>query len=103
MARLVWAMEKCIAVIRNWMINDRLLLSDDKTEVLLIGNRYQLNKIDCSSSLRVGDNNMRPVTCARNLGVWFDEKVSMSTRITKACSSAFFHLHNIRRIKKYLS
>ena len=31
------AMERCIADIRSWMINDRLLLNDDKTEVLLIG------------------------------------------------------------------
>ncbi len=29
--------------------------------------------------------------------------MSMSTHISKACSSAFFRLHNIRRIKKYLS
>lgn len=27
----------------------------------------------------------------------------MSTHIKNACSSAFFHIHNIRRIKKYLS
>lgn len=98
-------MEKCIEDIRTWMINDRLLhvLKDDKTEVILIGNQYQLNKTDLSSSLRLGDNDIRPVTCVRNLGVWFHEKMSMSTHITKACSSAFFHLHNIRRIKKSLS
>lgn len=43
-----------------------------------------------------------PVGCARNLGVWFNEKMSMS-HIAKACSSVFFHLHNIRSPKKYLS
>ena len=35
----VRALEKCIADIRSWVINDRLLL-DDETEVLLIGTRY---------------------------------------------------------------
>ena len=65
-----------LADIQSWMIDDRLLLiNDDKTEVLLIGNQYQLKKIDRSSSgLRVGNNDIRPVTCARNLGVWFDEE-----------------------------
>ena len=29
--------------------------------------------------------------------------MSMSNHITKTCGSAFFHLHNIRRINKYLS
>ena len=39
----------------------------------------------------------------RNLGAWFDERFSMETHITKTCSAAFYHLHNIRRIRKYLS
>ena len=96
-------MERCIEDILGLMINDRLLLNDDKTEVLLIGTRHQLNKIDLNCNLCVGNNNISPVTSARNLGVWFDNKMSMSNHITKACVSAFFHLHNIRRIKKYLS
>ena len=70
------AMERYIADIRSWMINDRLLLNDDKT------------KLDRSSCLRVGDNDIRSVACARNLGVWFEEKMSMSTHINKASSSA---------------
>ena len=97
------AMESCIADIRSWMISDRLLLNDEKTEMLLIGTQYQLNKLACDGCLHVGDMDIGSVACARNLGVWFDEKMSMSTHISKACSSAFFHLHNIRRIKKYLS
>ena len=32
--------------IRHWMVSDRLLLNDDKTEFLLIGTRQQLNKVD---------------------------------------------------------
>ena len=32
--------------IRHWMISDRLLLNDDKTEFLLIGTRQQLNKVE---------------------------------------------------------
>jgi len=31
----VRAVERCIADIQSWMINDRLLLNDDKTKVLL--------------------------------------------------------------------
>ena len=89
MARMVRMLQCGLwkSVLRTF--EDGLLLNDDK--------------INRSSSLRVGDNDISPVTCARNLGVWFDEIMSMSTHITKACSSAFFHLHKIRRIEKYLS
>ena len=38
----------------------------------------------------------------RNLGSRFDSNLSMSMHINKLCSTAFFHLHNIRRIRKYL-
>ena len=54
----VTALERCIADIRSWMINDRLLLNDDTTEVLLIGTRYQLNKLDHNIGLRSGDNDI---------------------------------------------
>ena len=45
--------------------------------------------------------NTKPVV--RNLGSWFDSQLSMSTHISKLCSSAFFDLHNISRIRKFLS
>ena len=35
-------MERCIEDIRNWMVSDRLLLNDEKTEFLLIGTHQQL-------------------------------------------------------------
>lgn len=38
----------------------------------------------------------------RNLGSWFDSNLSMSTHINKLSSTAFFYLHNIRHIRKYL-
>ena len=38
-------MERCVADIRRRMINYRLLLNADKTEVLLIGSQYQLKKV----------------------------------------------------------
>ena len=67
--------------LRIWLITDRLTIYDDKTELLLIGR----------------------CPCFRYLGAWFDNKLSMSRHATQICNAAFYHLHNIRRIKKYLS
>ena len=39
----------------------------------------------------------------RNLGLWIDNTFSMKPHVINTCKSAFFHLHNIRRIRKYLS
>ena len=38
----IQAMEKCIDAVTKWMIQDRLMINDDKTEFLLVGTRQQL-------------------------------------------------------------
>ena len=81
---------------------NRLMIDDDKTEFLLVGTRQQLDKLD-SCSITVGNNRISPSPCVRNLGSWFDSNLSMTDHINKACNAAFYHLHNLRRIKKYLS
>ena len=84
------------------MIRDRLMLNDDKTEFLLLGTKQQLAKVDINSTT-VGECVVKTKRVVRNLGSWFDSQLSMSTHISSLCSSAFFHLHNISRIRKLLS
>ena len=95
-------MESCIDDIRNWMLNDKLKLDDDKTEFLIIGASQQLAKVTISS-LRVGNSAITPVSSARNLGSWFDAKLTMATNITRTCNSVSYYSYNLRRIRKYLS
>ena len=38
----VRVMERCIEKIRRWLIQDRILINDDKTEFMIIGTRQQL-------------------------------------------------------------
>ena len=97
------AIEECLHEIRQWMIRDRLLINDDKTEFALIGTDAQLRKVSIST-LRIGDAEVHPsIDPIRNLGVWIDNTFSMKPHVINTCKSAFFHLHNIRRIRKYLS
>ena len=75
------------------------MLNDDKTEFLLLGTKQQLD----INSTTVGESVVNTKRVVRNLGSWFDSQLSMSTHISKLCSSAFFQLHNISRIGKFLS
>ena len=54
-------------------------------------------------SIVIRQDNVPVVSCARNLGVWFDNNLNMSYHINKTCQSVVYHLHNIRRIRKFLS
>ena len=74
----------------------------NQNEFLLLGTKQQLAKVDINS-ITVGESVVNTKPVVRNLGFWFDSQLSMSTHISKLCSSAFFDLHNISRIRKFLS
>ena len=95
-------MEQCIRAIRAWMQADKLKLNENKTEVMLIGTRQQLSKVNLGT-LTVGDTSVAIVNKARNLGVWFDSQLNFNVHITKTCSLSFCSLYKSRRIRKYLS
>ena len=95
-------MEQCIRAIRAWMQSDKLKLNENKTEVMLIGTRQQLSKVNLGT-LTVGDTSVAIVNKARNLGVWFDSQLNFNVHITEACSLFFCSLYKIRCIRKYLS
>ena len=96
------ALQTCIRDIRTWMVQDKLQLNDAKTEFLIIGTRAQLNKVTIND-LQVGEIKVSAVFSVRNLGAWFDANMNMTTHINTICQSIYYHLHNIRRIRKYLS
>ena len=62
----------------------------------------RLAKVDVNG-ITVGESVVYAKPVVKNLGSWFDSQLSMSTHISKLCSSAFFHLPNISRIRKFLS
>ena len=97
------AMTNYIADIRDWMISDKLMLNDSKTEILLVGSRQQLRKVELDA-LMVGTSKVPLASSAvRNLGAWFDPELTMNTHVNKLCSAAYFQLFNLRRIRRYLS
>ena len=98
----VVAVQRCMSDIPTWMLTDKLKLNDDKTEFMLLGTKQQLSKVNIDS-LTVGSIDVAPVTVARNLGTWFDSNLNLQGQIHSTCKSGFFHLYNIRRIRKYLS
>ena len=54
------------------------------------------------SSINSNDNIVEPSKCVKNLGVMFDEHLSMACQVNTICKSVNFHLHNLWRIRKYL-
>ena len=102
-AEAVRVMQECTGSIRSWMATDKLKLNEVKTEIILIGTNRQLEKVNIDR-LNIGQVTVATVSSAvRNLGSWFDASPSMTTQINKICQSGYYHLSNVRQIRRYLT
>lgn len=95
-------MENCISEISEWMRLNKLKLNEDKTEFLVVASDRMKHKIP-HLELTVGTHKVKPSRIARNLGVVFDDVLKMDDHVQAVCKKAFFHLHNIRSVRKCLS
>ncbi len=76
----VRTVEMCTDDIKRWMLTNKLKLNEGKTEVILIGTRQQLEKIDFKD-ICVGSNVVTCVETAKNLDCWFDSHMKMDTHV----------------------
>ena len=100
----VQVIQDCVADIKSWVCQHSLMFNNGKTELLVLTTRKQLSKTNISH-LRVDHEHVTVAasTSVSNLGSYFDTNFTMAIHVTKTCSAAFFHLHNIRQIRKFLS
>ena len=74
------SIENCVADIRAWMLSNRLLINDSKTEFIIIGSKQQMSKININE-ITVGESTIEPVEAVQSVGMWFDSHMSMDIHI----------------------
>ena len=92
--------EACAAELDCWMLENKLKLNKRKTELLVISSRFR-NK-PSQITVKIGNECIFPSASARNIGVMFQEDLSMSKHINNVCKSSFYHLRRLFKIRKYL-
>ena len=93
--------ENCISDIRAWMLTRRLKINDDKTELLVIDTNQELPKVP-NLSIKVGSADIKTSDTARNLGVIFDDIMTMEKHVNDISKKAFSQLRRLRQIRQYL-
>ncbi|KAG1653863.1 hypothetical protein GQR58_025352 [Nymphon striatum] len=91
----------CLIDVENWMSINKLKLNKDKTELLYFFSKF--NQKIPYPSLQFGTDVVTPSPFARNIGVLFDSSLTMALDIKQLSKSAFYHLKNISRIRRFLS
>ena len=82
------------------MLSNKLKLTKDKSEVLVISSIHRPRP--SLSSVHICSETVLCSTSARNIGVIVDQSLSMKPHVNAVCKSFFFHLGNIDFIRKYL-
>lgn len=96
-------LNECLASVQEWMLANKLKLNPGKTEFLLIGNKVQRDKFVSLFPFDLMGNEVKPATCGRNLGVVFDESFNFRKHISQVCSSCYYHIRDLRRIRRHLN
>ncbi len=90
----------CLADISAWMKEHHLQLNLAKTELLVVPATLTLQH---DFSIQLGTSIITPSTSVRNLGVIFDDQLTFKEHIAKTARSCRFALHNIRKIRPFLT
>ena len=83
------------------MLANKLKLNSDKTEILVFSSCYCPRPT--LNNLVIASETVDCSTTAKNMGVIFNNSLSMPPHVTAVCKSSFFHLQNIFKIRKFLS
>ena len=96
-------LQHCLMGVSAWMTGSKLKLNPSKTEFLPIGTKLQrkkfLNNFPC---LFLGQDT-NPSTSVKNLAVLFGSSLNFQKHISQTCRVCFYHIRDLRRIRKSLS
>ena len=93
---------QCVAEIRAWMLLHQLKLNNEKTEFIVLQSPHNL-RVYGSPSLELPGLTLTSTDAVRNLGCYFDRHMQLDRLVSSYCSSAYYHLRLISRIRHLLT
>jgi hypothetical protein len=95
-------LHECLCSIKEWMFANKLKLNSDKTEYMVIGRHIDISKTN-TDYLSFDKGTIVKNDVVKNLGVYFDDSLSMVKHVNHVSKSVSFYLRGISRIREFLS
>ena len=93
-------LESCISDVRSWVIQNKLMLNDSKTEIIHFHSAFRTNSV--LPSINIGGSDIAASLSAKDLGVLLDDTLQLKDHVRNVCRKASFGIYKIGRIRKYL-
>ena len=95
-------MQRCITAVQEWMAQNYLEISDDKTEFMVIRCLSNLKQV-VKEHVVLGGHKIPKSEKVKNIGAIFDRSATMEAQVVKTAQTAWFHQHSIGKIRAYLT
>jgi len=92
----------CFSDISGWMTNNKLRLTANKTDFIIIGTSRRRNKHTHLFTTNMLSHSITPSDTVCNLGVTLDSDLNVSKHISPTCHSCFYHIRDLHRIRHYI-
>ena len=90
-------MQSCIEDIKSWMTTNKLKLNEEKTEILCCSTNKTVTKVPLNE-FHVAEQKIDFSVKAKNLGVLFDEKLTMNDHVNYMSKCIHFELRKIGQL-----
>ena len=97
----VTRIQNCVAELQDWMNINKLKFNATKTEIIVMCTPHIKTKLSMSHR-ELGDTVVPVSTVAKNIGVFFDDALSMNNQVQHICRVAYFYIHCSGKIRNLL-
>lgn len=95
-------MSNCVSALLDWFFRNRVKTNVPKTELLYTSSSTRRNGPE-PTPMTVAGATVPPSAAVKTLGVTLDEHLSMEQHVNNVCKAAYYHLHLISKIRRYLT
>ncbi|MCP3848752.1 MAG: hypothetical protein GY694_00735, partial [Gammaproteobacteria bacterium] len=99
----IQTVQSCILDVKTWMVQNKLKLNDEKTEVLLLKSKATCLPSPEPICMQVGCHSVNFTSSARNLGFTITSDMSLDKHVSNICRSAYFEIRKISSIRHLLT
>ena len=97
-------LENCIKDVRQWMLENKLKINDEKTELIIFTPPSLKDRIPTDNMhITVNGNRIDQCDKVKNLGVVMDKHMTMLPQINALCKVMYFQIKRISFIRPYLN
>ena len=96
-------LQVCVDNISNWYSMSKLYINKKKSNVMVIGSKWQLKSLNLDDfTISVDSDKLFLARQAKYLGLWVRNDLSWDDHILELCRKMYYYFHMFRRLRKIL-